>query len=267
MNPIQAIILGVVEGLTEFLPVSSTGHLILTSHLLGLEGEATKTFEVIIQAGALLAVIGIYRKYILSMWRGLFGRDEDGRKLFLNLVVSFIPAAVFGVGLHKLIKKFLFGVWPVVFALAAGGLVMVIVDNWLRQRSSNTRGISSITFKEALFIGLAQCLALWPGTSRAMVTIIAGMFLGLSGTVAAEYSFLLALPTLGMATVFDFFQGGGLLLKETGVLAVSCGLISSAVVAALAIRGFIGYLAKRGLALFGWYRLALAVFFFLLLRA
>ena len=259
IHPFHAILLGVVEGVTEFLPVSSTGHLILASRLLGLQGEAVNTFEVVIQAGALGAVLGLYRGRVVSMWRGLFGQDAAGSRLLANLLVSFFPAAIAGVLLHQAIKTHLFSLWPVVAALALGALVMIGVDRWAgRHRPSDGRTIDSITGREALLIGCAQCLSLWPGTSRAMVTIVAGLLLGWPATLAAEYSFLLALPTLGAATLFDAAKGGAGLLRDVGVLSVACGFLAAGIVAALAIRGFIRYLTRRGLAPFGWYRLGLA---------
>lgn len=256
LAPWQAALLGAVEGFTEFLPVSSTGHLILTAHLLRLEGEAVKTFEVVIQSGALLAVAGLYRARVVSMLRGLIGRDPAGRRLLIRLLVSFVPAAAVGAVAHRVIKQQLFAVGPVVAALVAGGILMLAVDRWLAARHP-ARAVDSLTIAEALAIGLAQCLALWPGTSRAMTTIVAGLLLGLPATAAAEYSFLLALPTLGAATMFDLVQGGDALLQEAGAASVACGFIVAAIVAALAIYGFIQYLTRHGLAVFGWYRIAL----------
>ncbi len=260
MNFLQAVILGVVEGLTEFLPVSSTGHLILAARRLGLHGEAIKTYEVIIQAGALAAVMGLYWSAVLSMWRGVFGKDKKGRRLFLNLLCSFVPVGLVGFFFHDLIKEKLFGPWPVVWALAAGGVVMIAIDLRLGKKlMKSKRTLDSITGREALIIGLAQCLALWPGTSRAMVTLAAGMLLGLPAVVSAEYSFLLALPTLGAATLLDMGLGGPELIRSFGWPAVAAGFISAMVVAAVAIRSFIRYLTSRGLAPFGWYRIGLAL--------
>ena len=256
--PIDALILGVVEGLTEFLPVSSTGHLILTAYLLGLEGGSVKTFSVVIQAGALGAVLVLYRRRVGVIWRGLLGRDPAGRRLALNLALSFAPAGVVGLLLHDVIKAHLFGTSPVVLALAVGGLIMIGMDRWFKANGRADRTLESITPREAWAIGCAQCLALWPGTSRAMVTLVAGMLLGLPATVAAEYSFLLAVPTLGLATLFDLAVGGKQLLAEVGMVSLIAGCVSAAVVAGLTVQGFVRYLTRRGLEPFGWYRLALA---------
>ena len=267
LPPFEAMVLGIVEGLTEFLPVSSTGHLILASHFLGVRGEAVKTFEVVIQAGALAAVVGLYRAQVASMWRGLFDRDVEGRRLLRNLAISFVPAAVVGILLHRAIKARLFSAWPVIAALAAGGVLMIGISRALPHDPRKPgKTLSSMTLREALLIGSAQCLALWPGTSRAMVTIVAGLLLGFPATVAAEYSFLLALPTLGAATVFDAVTGGHGLWQEAGGLSLLCGFLAAAAVAAVAVRGFIRYLTRRGLAPFGWYRLGLAAVMAIILR-
>ena len=252
MTLIQAILLGVVEGLTEFPPVSSTGHLILASAWMGLRGEAVKTFEVVIQAGALGAVLALYIGRLRSL------------PLLRNLTISFLPAGIAGFALHKLIKEHLFGPQPVAWALAAGGLFMIGLDRWLRRRrNAPSRGLEMITVSEAFLIGLVQCLALWPGASRSMVTISAGLLLGLSVPAAVEYSFLLALPTLGAATLFDAAKNGGALLQTASPAALAAGFAAAAITAALVIRGFVGTLTRWGMAPFGWYRLilALAVFF------
>ena len=256
--PLDAVILGVIEGVTEFLPVSSTGHLIFTAYFLGLNGDTVKTFTVVIQAGALGAVGALYRERVASVWRGLRGRDPAGRKLAINLALSFAPAGVVGLLFHHVIKEYLFGTKPVVLALAVGGVIMIGMDRWFKANGQADRTLESITPHEAWLIGCAQCLALWPGTSRAMVTMVAGMLAGLPPKVAAEYSFLLAVPTLGLATAFDLATGGHELFAEVGFLALAAGFSAAAVVAALAVRSFVHYLTNRGLEPFGWYRLLLA---------
>ncbi len=264
IQPLHAVLLGLVEGVTEFLPVSSTGHLILAANLLNLHGDAVNTFEVVIQGGALVAVAGLYRARVASMWRGFLGQDAVGRRLCTNLVVSFLPAAIIGVLLHHVIKARLFNTGPVVAALMAGGVLMIGLDARLRHQDHPSVGtLDSLTVGDALLIGLAQCLSLWPGTSRAMVTIVAGLLLGFPATVAAEYSFLLALPTLGAATAFEALTGGHVLLQGVSGVSMVCGFVTTAAVAALAIRGFIQYLTRRGLAPFGWYRVGLAAVFWM----
>lgn len=256
----QAVILGVVEGLTEYLPVSSTGHLILASWVLGIRGEAVKTFEVVIQGGALGAILVLYRSEVAAMCRGLAGRDPAGKRLATNLLVSFLPAGIAGLLLHPFIKRWLFSAWPVVAALGVGGVAMILFDRWmpfwgLRRR----RALGDLTRREALWIGLAQVLSLWPGTSRAMVTLMAGLGLGLSATAAAEYSFLLALPTLGAATLFDAARDIEGIFFKIGPASLLAGFTTAAVVAAVAVRGFLGYLTERGLEPFGWYRISVAL--------
>ena len=273
MSPFQATLLGIVEGVSEFLPISSTGHLILASSWLRLGGEAVKTFEVILQAGALGAVLGLYRSRAVSMWRGVQGRDAQGRKLLVNLTLSALPALFVGAALHHVIKAALFRTWPVVAALALGGVCMIVVDRWLRRRtllrqreamasqrraSQPARSIESITLRDAVLIGCMQCAALWPGVSRAMVTLVAGLWLGLPSAAAAEYSFLLAMPTLGAATLFDAMQGGAAVILTIGLQSLVCGFVAAAVVAALSIRVLLRSLARWGLAPFGWYRIGLA---------
>ena len=258
ISPLQATLLGVVEGLTEFLPISSTGHLILAGRLLQLHGEAVKTFEVVIQGGALVAVLSLYRSRVASMWHGLMGQDAAGRALLIKVLVSFLPAAVAGMLLHHVIKTRLFAAWPVVAALGAGGMLMVGVDRWLRGRAAGSRTLESLTLRGALLIGCAQCLSLWPGTSRAMVTIVAGLVLGLPAAVAAEYSFLLALPTLGAAMLFDAATGAHELVQQVGALSIVCGVTAAALMATLSIRGFVRCVTRWGLAPFGWYRIGLA---------
>ncbi|MBI3332929.1 MAG: undecaprenyl-diphosphate phosphatase [Candidatus Omnitrophica bacterium] len=266
MNWVHAVFLGVVEGVTEFLPVSSTGHLILASEWLGLRGGAVKTFEVVIQAGAISAVLGLYWPRVRSMGGALLDRGAPGARLAVNLLVSFLPAAALGLALHGLIKEKLFGTGPVIFALALGGLLMLWVDSWFRWKGRGTRELDSMTARDALWIGLAQCFALWPGTSRAMATILAGMLIGLSPVAAAEYSFLLALPTLGAAALLDAVAGGPGWVRGIGWSAAAAGFLTAALVAAATMRGLIRYLNSRGLSLFGWYRLGLAGLVWLTVR-
>lgn len=259
MDLFQAVILGAVEGLTEFLPVSSTGHLILAAHQLKLTGEAVKTFEVVIQGGALAAIVLLYRDKIALMRDGWRRKGSLGWILARNLAISFLPAAVLGVLTNGWIKEHLFTVWPVVAALALGGAAMILIDRWAWQsRKAGSVRLETLTARQAFWIGLAQCLSLWPGTSRSMTTLASGLLIGLTPGEAAEYSFLLAIPTLGAATLLDAAQGGDGLLTELGALPVALGFFTAAVTALLAVRGFVQFLTRRGLALFGWYRIGLA---------
>ncbi len=250
-----AILLGIIEGLTEYLPVSSTGHLILAAHFLGQDAGA---FEIVIQLGAILAVLVHYR----ALWRertlGLFTRDPRSLALFKALIVAFVPTAVAGLLLRHTIKKFLFGSTPVAIALVLGGVVMIVLERALRGRAV-ADGLEHVTPKRALYIGLGQCFALIPGTSRSMSTILAGQLAGLSTATAAEFSFLLGLPTLGAATLYEGYKSRHELMSQVGPLNMAVGIGVSFVVAWAVIAAFLRYLKTRGLEPFGWYRIVLGV--------
>jgi undecaprenyl-diphosphatase len=259
----QAAILGAVEGLTEFLPVSSTGHLILAAHAMGLVGGIMNAFEIVIQAGALLAVLWLYRVRVLEVMRGVARPRSPGGMLLLKLLVAFLPAAVLGLLLHRAIEEHLFGPRPVAVALFVGGVVMVIFE---RRRRAYTHeaafgSVDAIPLRVALAIGVFQCASLWPGMSRSMVTILGGLMLGCSAVAAAEFSFLLALPTLGAATLYDFVKHREELLSgdSVGLGPTLVGLAVAAIVAVIAIQSFLRYLTRHGLEPFGWYRIALGL--------
>jgi undecaprenyl-diphosphatase len=270
MEAWKAAVLGLVEGLTEYLPVSSTGHLILAGWLLGLHGAATKeavdAFDIVVQGGAILAVLGLYGGRVRSMLRGMAGRDDEGRRLLLHLLVAFVPAAVTGLLLDDLVDAFLFRPAPVLAALGLGGVAMIALERF-GVTSRGTRRIEDLRWTDALGIGLFQCLALWPGTSRSMATIVGGAVLGLERRQAAEFSFLLGLPTLGAATAYALVKnlhhahrdGTPDLFTLLGVVPVALGMVVAAASAAVAVRWLVGFLGRRGLAPFGWYRVGLAV--------
>ena len=271
----QALILGLVEGITEYLPVSSTGHLILASALMGLDTPAMKNavddFNIIIQGGAILAVLGLYWSRIVQMARGLLGKDPHGAALFFNLVLAFLPAAALGFLLNKAIKQALFHPLPVIAALFVGGLFMMWIDAWRKGRFGLRRHreleITDLSPRQALLIGLFQCVAMWPGTSRSMMTIAGGCLTGLRPAAAAEFSFLLGLPTLGAACIYGLSKNlseakksGGLNVFETlGVTNAIIGMVVAAVSAAIAVRWLVGFLNRRGLTPFGWYRIVLSL--------
>ncbi|MGK4002917.1 undecaprenyl-diphosphate phosphatase [Sorangium sp. So ce1036] len=255
----DAVLLGILEGLTEFLPVSSTGHLILLGAWLGHESEAAKTLDIVIQLGAVLAVVVYFRARLADTLRGVLRRDPESLRLAFAVVIGFIPAAVVGLLFHKAIKAHLFGPGPVAVALIAGGVLMIAVEavRSRRQDPGDPR-LEDITPRRAAAIGFAQCFALWPGASRSMTTIVGGQLSGLSTAAAAEFSFLLAIPTLGAATVFDLAKNGRALLDAPGgPTALAVGLAVSFAVALLVIAVFLRYLKRYGLAPFGWYRIAL----------
>ena len=276
LSTVQAAVLGVVEGLTEYLPVSSTGHLILVNHAMGLSRftdpahplrsgvekvPAVDAFDIVIQLGAILAVLGLYRKRVGQMLLGLVGRDPAGRRLVANLLIAFLPAAVVGVTLHHWITEYLFNPVSVIAALAVGGVLMIVIEHYFWRRRRDVPRITDVAqtrYWQALVIGLAQVLAMWPGTSRSMITILAALVVGLDMVTAAEFSFLLALPTLGAATVYEGARNWHVLAGSAGMDGVLIGLVVSGVVAALAIKGFVRWLTGHGLLPFGLYRLALA---------
>ncbi|MGD0528291.1 MAG: undecaprenyl-diphosphate phosphatase [Polyangiaceae bacterium] len=257
-----AILLGIVEGLTEFLPVSSTGHLVLVGHWLGLgdDDPATSSFEIVVQLGAILAVVAHYRVLLGERVRGLFTGDALSRRLLVALVLAFAPAAVIGLLARKAIKAHLFGILPVAAALVVGGVAMIVVERVrARRKRTSLDGLENVTPGRALAIGFAQCLSMWPGTSRSMCTIVAGQLSGLSTATAAEFSFLLALPTLGAATVYEGFKARHVLVSNVGVVSLGVGLVVSFVVAWAVIATFLRYLKSRGLEPFGWYRIVLGL--------
>jgi undecaprenyl-diphosphatase len=255
-----AILLGLVEGLTEFLPVSSTGHLILVSQWLGSTDEGAKSFDIVIQLGAILAVVVHYRGLFALRLRGLLSRDPAALRLFGALAVGFAPAAVTGLLLGKTIKRLLFGPLPVAAALFVGGVVMIVVERFRKSHHvQGEHGTEKITLRHALLIGVGQCFALWPGMSRSMSTIVAGQLAGLSTATAAEFSFLLSVPTLGAATLYEIYKSRHDLAHGVGGAQLAAGLLVSFVVAWVVISAFIRYLGKRGLEPFGYYRIALAV--------
>jgi undecaprenyl-diphosphatase len=263
-----ALVLGIVEGLTEFLPVSSTGHLILADRLLGGGGEGHESFEIVIQLGAVLAVLLHYRTLLLERATGVWNRDPVAVRLFVALIIAFLPVAVIGLVVRHAVKEHLFGLLPVAAALIVGGVVMVVVERWLRAHPERPAldGLEHVTPRRALFIGIGQCAALWPGTSRSMSTIVTGQVTGLSTATAAEFSFLLALPALGAATVFEGWKARHELLAGAGGPALLVGLLTSFFVAWWALASFLAYVKRRGVEPFGYYRIVLGLLIIAFLR-
>jgi undecaprenyl-diphosphatase len=256
-----AVLLGIVEGLTEYLPVSSTGHLALAGHLLGLPDDpATASFEIVIQLGAILAVVVHYRSLLADRIAGLARRDPDAVGLLVALVVAFLPAAVLGLAFGKMIKAHLFKPLPIAAALVLGGILMIVVERVRARRGTvGVVGLEHVTPKRALLIGLGQVFSMWPGTSRSMSTIVTAQLTGLSTATAAEFSFLLALPTLGAATVYEGWKSRHDLLAGGGAVNLVVGLVVSFFVAWAVIASFLTYLRRRGLEPFGWYRIVAGV--------
>jgi undecaprenyl-diphosphatase len=253
---LTALALGIVEGLTEFLPVSSTGHLIVSGSLLGYTGEQAKVFEIVIQAGAILAVCWEYRVRLLAVLRGL-GSDPRAQRFAVNLAVAFMPAAVLGLAFGKAIKAHLFAPVPVACAFVAGAFVILWAERRQKARPNVVRidSVDDMRWPDALKVGLAQALALVPGTSRSGATIIGGMLFGLSRTAATEFSFFLAIPTLFAATGYEVLKNRHL-LAATDLPAFGVGFAASFVSAFLCVRWLIRYVSHNDFVPFAWYRIA-----------
>lgn len=303
MNWWQALVLGVIEGITEYLPVSSTGHLIVAQKMMGVgthldpfqavkATEAANCFAICIQCGAIAAVLGLYWPRVRQMILGLLGKDQEGMKLIFALICGFLPAAVIGILANDWIEAKLFHFKWVSIAWFVGGIAILLVDRWMK-KGGGSKGVelAQITLKMALIIGFAQCLAMWPGTSRSLMTILGGLAVGLRLSAAVEFSFLLGLVTLGAATAkkavwpvdlaekwaaipgydaqtalhevagkYDSKLGGALLMWDTyGLIPLLVGVIAATVSAAVAVKWMVAYLNRSGLGVFGWYRIAVGI--------
>jgi undecaprenyl-diphosphatase len=252
----KALIMGVVEGLTEFLPISSTGHLILAGSLLNFTGDKIKVFEIVIQAGAIFAVCWEYRVKIATVISGLFS-DAKAQKFALNLVVAFLPAAVLGVLFNKMIKAVLFSALPVALAFIIGGLIILWVERRHKDDAVVARinSVDDMNLLDALKIGCAQAYALIPGTSRSGATIIGAMLFGMSRKAATEFSFFLAIPTLLGATVFSLYKERAL-LSSADVPLFSIGTIAAFISAFFCVRWLLRYISTHNFSAFAWYRIA-----------
>lgn len=259
MDPIlalKALIMGVVEGLTEFLPVSSTGHLIIAGSLLDFHDEKAKVFELVIQTGAMLAVCWEFRTRFLGVLRGM-ATDATAQGFVLNLVVAFMPAAVIGLALGAVIKARLFNAVAVAIALIAGGLVILWVER--RERPARIDDVDRMGWRDALKIGFAQAFALFPGVSRAGATIVGGMLFGLSRRAATEFSFFLAVPTLMAAGAYDLYRNRALLSAgDAGLFGI--GTVTAFISAFVCIRWLMRYVATHDFRPFAWYRIVFGLF-------
>lgn len=305
MTPWKAIILGVVEGLTEYLPISSTGHLLVASDLLGLgetqaDIDAANTYAIAIQFGAILAVVGLFWRRFQQMILGVFGKSDIGRHLIIILMIAFIPAVVLGLLFEDKIEEQLFAPWPIVFAWFVGGVAILVLERLgkipraAKEESPSesaavgsdvatndiTRGamgsdsdgagtnvvstsktqdaLFNITYRHALIIGLFQCVAMWPGTSRSLMVILGALVIGTGMAAAVEFSFLLGFLTLTGASVYSMLSSGGELIDQFGVVDPLIGLVFAFLSAVVAIKWMITYLQRNGLAIFGWYRIGAA---------
>jgi undecaprenyl-diphosphatase len=254
-----ALVLGIVEGLTEFLPISSTGHLILAGSLMGYTGERAKVFEVVIQAGAILAVCWEYRVRLAGVVAGL-AHDRRAQRFVVNLFIAFLPAAVLGLLFNRAIKSFLFAPVPVALAFVLGALVILWVERRQRLRAAPPRidDVDDLRWTDAVKIGLAQAFALVPGTSRSGATIIGGMLFGLSRRAATEFSFFLAIPTLLAACAYEFFRNRALLSSQD-LAAFGVGFAAAFVSAFLCVRWLLRYVSHHDFVPFAWYRIAFGI--------
>lgn len=278
MTILESLILGLVEGLTEYLPVSSTGHLIIAQYLLGLpESDAMHAFEICIQGGAILAVLGLYFSRVREMVHGLaggvltllgrywgrarrmsqsVGQNPAGLRMMWNMLLGFIPAAVIGVICSDYIKGYLFNATTVMVMWVVGGVVILLYVRQRRNHAGMGKELSQLTWRGALVVGLMQCIAMIPGTSRSLMTMLGGLTVGLSVAAAVEFSFLLGLITLGAATVHDAYKYGGDMVASIGWESIIAGSAMAWFSSVIAVRWMVGYLNRHSLSLFGWYRIA-----------
>lgn len=278
----DAAILGLVEGITEYLPISSTGHLILTNALLGLDSGAplvdsrglnimktesepytlkslADSYAIVIQFGAIASVAMLYWRLILAMLLGLVGRNPQGLRLFVNIMAAFMPAAAVGLALHKAIEAYLFGVGPVIAALAAGAVLMAVAQKkYDADKGAKKLALENLTVKKSLAIGALQCVALIPGTSRSMMTILGGYIVGMDAKNSATFSFLLGLATLTAASGYKAMKDGHAMAEALSLWPLTLGLAVAFISSMLAVRWLVGFLTRRGLVPFAIYRLALA---------
>jgi undecaprenyl-diphosphatase len=264
MTLTQAVVLGLVEGLTEYLPVSSTGHLTVAGYFMGIgrdqeDKEAGDAYAICIQLGAILAVLVLYRRRFAAMLKGVAGKDKTGMRLVVNTAVAFLPAAIIGITFEDTIKQYLFGMWPVIAAWLFGGIIVLFIAGRIAPGNRKGREIELLTLKGALIIGLFQCVAMWPGVSRSLATILGGIAAGLSIGAAVEFSFVLGLVTLSAATLWDAVKFGDKIIAAFGLVNPAVGLLIAGVSAFLSVRWMVTYLSRHSLAVFGWYRIVLAL--------
>jgi undecaprenyl-diphosphatase len=253
MNWLDATILGIVEGLTEFLPVSSTGHLILTSYLLGLKQTAfLKTFEVAIQLGSIMAITFIYWQKLLKDFQ-----------LWIKVIIAFIPTGILGLIFYKFIKSYLFSPLVVASSLIIGGIIFLLVEYWEKNRKPSINNLKEIDLKRAFLIGIFQSLAMIPGTSRSGATIIGGLLLGFNRQTAVEFSFLLAIPTMLIATSYDIFKHYHEFSLQNWYL-LFIGFMVSFITAFFVVKWFLSYIKNHTFIPFGIYRIILGLIFFLI---
>jgi undecaprenyl-diphosphatase len=254
MTILAAFIMGIVEGVTEFLPISSTGHLILTSSLLNVpQSEFTKSFEIVIQFGAILSVVALYWRQLLNI------------SLLKKLLVAFVPTGIIGLALYHVIKTYLIGnAYVVLCALFLGGILLIVFEIFHKEPVSGSRSPASVSYKQAFLMGLAQAVAIIPGTSRSAATIVGGLAMGLPRSLVVEFSFLLAVPTMLAATTLDLYKNASA-FSSSDITVLGVGFITSFVVALLSIKWLLSYIRRHNFIPFGVYRIVAAVLFFFIL--
>lgn len=253
---IKALFLGLIEGLTEFLPISSTGHLILFGQLIDFKSDSGRVFEVVIQLGAILAVCWLYRKKIIALIQSFISGDMHARRFAINVFVAFIPAVIIGILAVDFIKLVLFSPIVVACALIIGGLIIFAVE--ARKFEPKTIEATDISLKQAILVGFVQCLAMIPGTSRSGATIIGGMLSGLSRKAATEFSFFLAMPTMLGAATYDLIRNADILTSDN-LLNISVGFVAAFVAALLVVKALVKFVEKHSLRAFAWYRIILGL--------
>ena len=262
MSVWTVIILGIVEGLTEFLPVSSTGHLILAGYVLKFTGEEATSFEIVIQLGAILSVVVYFRRRLWDLV-GQLPRDPISQRLALGLAVAFVPAAILGLVLHKWIEQYLFGPVTVAWALVLGGVVILLVEHSIGKRQ--TQSLNQINLRQAWWVGIAQCFSLFPGVSRSGATIIGGLLTGLDRTTATEFSFLLAIPTMLAATGYKIVKTHDLLLQSDPLL-LPLGLAVAFITGLAVVAGFLAFVRSHTFKAFAYYRIVLGLIILVIMR-
>ena len=253
---IDIVILGIVEGVTEFLPVSSTGHLILASRLLGFDPDSWKLFNIVIQFGAILAIVVLYWRTFVTVLRGLVSRDPVALRFVRNVLLAFIPAAIIGFALHKQIEALLGHAEVVAVALIVGGIAILFIERMAKRVT--VHGVADIPVRTAVGIGFAQCLAMIPGVSRSGATIMGALTMGVERRTAAEFSFFLAIPTMLGATVLELVKNRAL-LNAGEVHDIAIGFVVAFVVAVIVVRAFVAVISRYGFAPFAWYRIVAGI--------
>lgn len=260
---LTALLLGILEGLTEFLPVSSTGHLILFGDLLGFTGPTSKLFDIVIQLGAILAIVVLYWRKLWGLAAGL-PKDKGAQRVVATLFIAFLPAMILGAALHGFIKDVLFTPEVVSVALIVGGVILIVADRI--SKKATIKQIESIPLKTGFKIGLLQCIAMIPGVSRSGATILGGLFCGLDKRTAAEFSFFLAIPTMAGAVAYDLYKNWALLNGDSWQV-IAIGFVAAFITGLIVVKGLLSYLTKHGFAAFGYYRILIGVLFIILLAS